>query len=78
MLRQLRQDQAFQKSMTSPSLARLAQDAADEGYDTAIVARVTLDDRRDLFTVVALAHPGDDDREVKKLVAEEIANGALH
>ena len=50
----------------------------EQTYDTVIVARVTVDDRRDQFMVVALAHPGDDARQVKKLVAEEIANAALH
>lgn len=50
----------------------------DKAYDTVIVARVTLSGSPDELTVVAVAHPGDDISDAKKLVGEEIANVVLH
>lgn len=47
-------------------------------YDSAIVARAVLSDKRGDLTVLALVHPGEDAREVKKLIAERIANLLLH
>lgn len=80
-IEQLRQDQAFNKALGMPGsggpyVAHNA--AADEGYDRVTVARVSVDNQREQLTVVAVAHPGDDAREAKKLVAEAIANAALH
>jgi len=51
---------------------------ASEVYDSAIVARAVLSDKRGDLTVLALVHPGEDVREVKKLIAERIANLLLH
>jgi len=51
---------------------------ASEVYDTAIVARAVLSDNRGDLTVLALVHPGEDARDVKKLMAERIANLLLH
>jgi hypothetical protein len=46
-------------------------------YDTIIVARASLNGKPEELTVVAVVHPGDDERDAKKLVAEEIANAVL-
>lgn len=47
-------------------------------YDTIFVARVTAGTDSSELTVVAVAHPGFDAHEARKLIAEEIANSALH
>ncbi len=47
-------------------------------YDSAIVTRAVLSDKRGDLTVLALVHPGEDAHEVKKLIAERIANLLLH
>jgi len=47
-------------------------------YDTIIVARASLNGKPEELTVVAVVHPGEDERDAKKLVAEEIANAVLH
>jgi hypothetical protein len=47
-------------------------------YDTVVIARATISGKPGGMSVVALAHPGDDTHELKKLVAEEIANAILH
>jgi hypothetical protein len=47
-------------------------------YDTVFVARTTIGSSGGALTVIAVAHPGYNAREVKKLVAEEIANAVLH
>jgi hypothetical protein len=47
-------------------------------YDTVIVARASLNGRPEELTVVAVVHPGEDARDAKKLVAEEIVNALLH
>ncbi|MFZ0889653.1 MAG: hypothetical protein WA005_14465 [Candidatus Binataceae bacterium] len=72
--------QAFQRNAGMPGAGppRIAQAEDEQTYDTVIVARVTADDRAGGFTAVAVAHPGDDIRAVKKLIAEEIASAALH
>jgi hypothetical protein len=51
---------------------------ASAAYDTIFVARVTAGNDGSALTVVAAAHPGFDAREVRKLIAEEIANAVLH
>ncbi len=51
---------------------------ANKIYDTAIIARATVSGSQSELKVVAVAHPGDDIRTAKKLVAEEIANSILH
>jgi hypothetical protein len=50
----------------------------DRAYQTVIVARVTLTGAPDEMTVVGVTQPGEDVREAKKLVAENIANALLH
>ncbi|HXZ88617.1 MAG TPA: hypothetical protein VEF07_08590 [Candidatus Binataceae bacterium] len=50
----------------------------DAAYQTVIVARVTLSGAPDEMTVVGVTQPGEDVREAKKLVAENIANAVLH
>jgi len=50
----------------------------DRSYDTVIVAHVTVSGSPDEMTVVALMQPGEDARDAKKLIAEEIANAVLH
>jgi len=47
-------------------------------YDTVIVARASLEGAADELKVVAVVHSGDDARQAKELVAEEIANSVLH
>jgi hypothetical protein len=47
-------------------------------YDTVFVAHATAENVEGELTVVALAHPGFDAHEVRKLIAEEIANNVLH
>jgi hypothetical protein len=47
-------------------------------YDTVVVARATLGTAPEEMTVVAVASPGEDVHEAKKLIAEEIANAILH
>jgi hypothetical protein len=72
-----RQQQAFDQSMRNGGSPG-AETPDNQVYDTVIVARVTVGDRRDMYTVVAVAHPGDDLRQTKRLMAEDIANAALH
>ena len=47
-------------------------------YDTVVVARASLEGAADELKVVAVVHSGDDARQAKELVAEEIANSVLH
>lgn len=64
--------------MSQGHRARRLAGGDDAAYDTVIVARVTLSGAPDEMTVVAVTRPGEDAREAKKLVAEEIANAVLH
>jgi len=59
---------------------RSAQTSGDDDnrYDTVVVARATLGTAPEEMVVVAVAHPGEDMHETKKLIAEEIANAILH
>lgn len=50
----------------------------DSSYDNVVVARASISGAPDELTVVAVAHPGEDVRAAKKLMAEEIANAVLH
>ena len=78
-MQNFRQQQAFNQSIAGAGPGTYAQELAEnQSYDQVIIARVTVDGQRDRFTVVAVAHPGDDIRNVKRLVAEDIANAALH
>jgi hypothetical protein len=47
-------------------------------YDTIFIARATAGTDSTELTVVAVAHPGFDAHEARKLIAEEIANSVLH
>ena len=47
-------------------------------YDTIFVARATAGSENSELTIVAVAPPGFDAHEVRKLIAEEIANSVLH
>jgi hypothetical protein len=62
----------------SPSDDARHEHEASAVYDTIFVARVTAGNDGSELTVVAIAHPGFDAREVRKLMAEEIANAVLH
>jgi hypothetical protein len=57
--------------------ARREREASDV-YDTIFIARVTAGTDSSELTVVAVAHPGFDPHEARKLIAEEIANSVLH
>jgi hypothetical protein len=75
---QFRNYQAMRHAMGTKIGASPYDNMADQIYDTAIVARASLGGSAAEFTVVAVAHAGDDLRAAKKLVAEEIANAVLH
>jgi hypothetical protein len=47
-------------------------------YDTIFIARATAGSQGGGLTVVAVAHPGFNPHEARKLIAEEIANSVLH
>jgi len=47
-------------------------------YDTAVIAHAVLSDGKGEMTVVAVAHPKEDLHDVKKQLAERIANAVLH
>lgn len=51
---------------------------AGEIYDSAIVARTVLSEGHGELVVVAVVHPDEDPRELRKLIAEKIANALLH
>jgi len=57
--------------------ARHERDASSV-YDTIFVARATAGNDPSELTVIAVAHPGFDTHEARKLIAEEIANSVLH
>jgi hypothetical protein len=67
-----------QYQSASPSDDARHEHDASAAYDTIFVARVTAGNDGGELTVVAIAHPGFDAREVRKLMAEEIANAVLH
>jgi hypothetical protein len=67
-----------QYQSASPSDDARHEHDASAAYDTIFVARVTAGNDGGELTVVAVAHPGFDAREVRKLMAEEIANAVLH
>lgn len=69
--------QAYQPQDRPLDAARHEREASDL-YDTIFVARATAGNDSGALTVVAVAHPGFDAHEVRKLIAEEIANSVLH
>lgn len=76
-----RTNQGFRNSMMRPEGPKFGPNgnAKDEEiYDRAIVARATSSGSSDQMMAVVIAHPRDDVRTVKELLAEEIANSILH
>jgi hypothetical protein len=69
--------QTYHQGSNSLEAARHEHEAS-EVYDTIFIARATAGDASGELTVVAVAHPGFDAHEVRKLIAEEIANSVLH
>jgi len=63
---------------TNPLDAARHEREASAVYDTIFVVRVTAGGDGSELTVVAVAHPGFDSHEARKLIAEEIANSVLH
>jgi hypothetical protein len=63
---------------TSPLDEARREREASAVFDTIFVARATAGSDSSELTVVAVAHPGFDPHEVRKLIAEEIANSVLH
>lgn len=58
--------------------ARRARRMQPKDFDNVIVARVSLSGSSDEMTVIAVFHPGEDEHQAKKLIAEEIVNTVLH
>ena len=58
--------------------ARRARRLQASVYDNVIVARVSISGSEDEMTVIAVFHPGENEHQAKKLIAEEIVNTALH
>jgi hypothetical protein len=48
-----------------------------KNYDTVVVARASASGAKEEMTLVAIVHPGEDINDVKKEIAEEIANAIL-
>jgi len=67
-----------QQYMQQGSAVRRFIPRDDAAYQTVIVARITLSGAPDEMTVVGVTQPGEDVREAKKLIAEDIANAVLH
>lgn len=78
MMQQMREYQARNGSMGQPSGGLFHREDPGKEYPTAIVARVTSSAQDGSLTVAALLNPGEDVRDAKELVAEEIANSVLH
>jgi len=62
----------------NPKKYQSGQDDMGDIYDSAIVARTELSGGGGAMMVVAIVHPGEDPRKVRKLIAEKIANAILH
>lgn len=58
--------------------ARRARRLQASDFDNVIVARVSISGSADEMTVVAVFHPGEDEHQARKRVAEEIVNAVLH
>lgn len=50
----------------------------DRAYDMVIVARTAVTGQTEEMTMVSVVHPGEDPRDVKKVMAEKIADSILH
>jgi hypothetical protein len=71
-------DTADYMSQGYESAGRRARQLQASDFDNVIVARVSISGSPDEMTVVAVFHPGEDEHDAKKMVAEEIVNAALH
>ncbi|MBF6568838.1 MAG: hypothetical protein IVW54_08185 [Candidatus Binataceae bacterium] len=85
MMQQMRQYQATENAMSGMTMmgtmgggVALGRNDPGKQYPTAIVARVTSSGRDGSLTVAALLNPGENVRDAKELIAEEIANHILH
>ena len=74
------QFRSYQARQQAARGARTPYDSIPENqiYSTVIVARASLEGAPDQMKVVAVVQSGDDARQAKELVAEEIANAILH
>jgi hypothetical protein len=52
--------------------------ADSNDYDTVVIARASVSGAPEEMTLVAISHPGEDIGDVKKQIAERIANSILH
>lgn len=79
MMQQMREYQARNNAMRQPGSGLFGghEDYSKE-YPTAIIARVTSSAQDGSLTIAALLNPGEDVRDAKELIAEEIANDVLH
>jgi hypothetical protein len=83
-MQQMRQYQATENAMSGLSMmgtmggVPLGRGDPAKQYPTAIVARVTSSGHDGSLTVAALLNPGENVRDAKELIAEEIANHILH
>jgi len=71
-------DTADYMSQGYESAGRHARQLQASDFDNVIVARVSISGSPDEMTVVAVYHPGEDEHDAKKMIAEEIVNAALH
>jgi hypothetical protein len=55
-----------------------SQTAPSATYDTVFIARAAAGQDGSTLTVLAVAHPGYDPRQLRELIAEDIANALLH
>jgi hypothetical protein len=78
LTQQFRQYQAMRQNFSAGQTSPYSNIPKSEIYDTAVIARATLDTGPAELKVVELVHPGDDVHQAKELVAEEIANAILH
>jgi hypothetical protein len=78
MMQQMRENQARSNAMSQPGGQLFGREDPGQVYPTAIVARVTSSAEEGSLTVAALLDPGEDVRDAKELIAEEIANAVLH
>ncbi len=78
MTQAMRQEVARRNAMTRPGGQLFGNEDAAKQYPTAIVARVTTSAHEGSLTVAALLGPGENVRDAKELIAEEIANSILN
>jgi hypothetical protein len=69
--------QAYMQQGSALSNFQSAQADNNNNYDRVIIARASTSGSDDEMTVLAVVHPGEDQRAAKRLVAEEIANAVL-